>query len=97
MNKNQDELVLILINQTWIKKKTMISKIDSLLKNNEDPKLKLSKIRAIQTSKINAQKVKNWKNLLFDNKILTKQVEKLTEQLPINSIDKLICFINILL
>jgi len=96
MNKNQDELVLILINQTWIKKKT-ISKIDSLLKNNEDPKLKLSKIRAIQISKINAQKVKNWKNLLFDNKILTKQVEKLTEQLPINSIDKLICFINILL
>jgi len=37
----------------------MISKIDSLLKNNEDPKLKLSKIHAIQTSKINAQKVKN--------------------------------------
>jgi len=60
-------------------RQVLISKIDDLLKDNENLKLKLNQLCVTQINKISAQDAK-LKKVIADNKVLKKQLEKLTQQ-----------------
>jgi len=70
MNRNKSDMS---------SRQVLISKIDALLKDNENLKLKLNQLCVTQINKISAQDAK-LKKVIADNKVLKKQLEKLTQQ-----------------
>jgi len=70
MNRNKSDIS---------SRQVLISKIDALLKDNENLKLKLNQLCVTQINKISAQDAK-LKKVIADNKVLKKQLEKLTQQ-----------------
>jgi len=81
MNRNKSDIS---------SRQVLISKINALLKDNENLKLKLNQLCVTQINKMSAQDAK-LKKVIADNKVLKKQLKKLvkTQIIRFDSADKI--------